>query len=251
MPNEKEIKDFLDEETPDFEKSEDTLIDDVTKESKETEGTEGTEEGKTEAVPFHKDPKIQKYVDRQIAKAIESIPKTKEVQKSNEDEDDYYARLIGNDTSEKIAMIKEAKARDESLLKQAEERAWNRLTETQRQEAEEEKKAIEMLDSSLENIEQQYSVDITSNTPVSRKLRTDFLKFAEKLAPKDSEGNIVDYPDMSTAFEIFNEKNAKNQDKAKDLASRSMSRSSEVKQPQEKITFDNMDNFFDRMFSKN
>jgi len=256
-----ETNDFLEQPNTDFNKSENELdvLDEGSQEDNtqggtqeegdETDGNEnGDENGKkVDTVPFHKDPKVQRYVERQIAKAMESIPKP--VVDTPKDEDDYYARLIGNDTPEKVAMIREAKERDEKLINQAEERAFSRLTESQKQEAEADKKALEQLDSSLEDIEEQYSVDITSNTPVARKLRVDFLKFAERLAPKDRDGNIVDYPDMNTTFEMFQEKKPTKQDKAKDLASRSMNRSAEVSdKPKEKVTFDNVDNLFERMF---
>lgn len=245
------VEDFLDNvDEPDFGSESDSMEVEPEKETTEPKAEEVKDET---PLPFHKDPKVQRFIDRQVAKALESKGTVeRESVRESKSEDDYYERLIGNDTPEKIAMIREAKARDERLLTQAEERAWNRLSETKKQELEADTKAEEELDSSLEDIEESYSVDITSNDPIAKKLRVDFLKFAEKLAPKDRNGNIIDYPDMHSAFETFQERKvAPVSTRAKDLASRSIGRSSEVSnKPQERVTFDNMDSIFERMFSK-
>lgn len=248
------VEDFLDnvDESSDFASESDPM-------ELGTEETPVTEEPAEEVieekpVPFHKDPKVQRFIDRQVAKALESRGSAERefVRESKTDEDDYYERLIGNDTPEKIAMIREAKARDERLLAQAEERAWNRLTEAQQKELQADAEAEEELDNSLEEIEESFGVDITSNSPVARKTRVDFLKFVEKIAPKDRNGNLIDYPDMVSAFETFQErKQAPTSTRAKDLASRSIGRSAEVSnKPQERVTFDNMDSVFERMFGK-
>ena len=240
------VQDFLDSES-EFGSESDPL--EVVEETKVEPTTEVTEEVKEEPLPFHKDPKVQRFIDRQVAKALETKGSAEKefVRETKQETDDYYERLIGNDTPEKIAMIREAKARDERLLEEAEKRAFSRLSAEKQKEIEDENNAKEQLDSSLENIEEQFSVDITSNDPVAKKLRVDFLKFAERLAPKDQDGNIIDYPDMTTAFETFQErKTAPTSTRAKDLASRSVGRSSEVSsKPQERITFDTFDRFLE------
>lgn len=241
------------DESSDFGSESDPMetVEEAPAEDTETEIEEVAEE---KPMPFHKDPKIQRFIDRQVAKALESrgTPEKEFIRETKAEEDDYYERLIGNDTPEKIAMIREAKARDERLLAQAEERAWNRLTEAQQKEIEADAQAEEELDNSLDEIEETFGVDITSNSPVARKTRVDFLKFVEKIAPKDRDGNLIGYPDMLSAFETFQErKTAPASTRAKDLASRSIGRSAEVSnKPQERVTFDNMDSVLERLLGK-
>ncbi len=185
---------------------------------------------KEKPVPFHQDPRVHKFINREIEKRLKDI-KIPEPERQNDtkEDDDYYTRLIGNDTPEKVAMIREAKARDERMLEQAEERAFNRLSEREQEEFVAEKDAEDELTNAFESIEETYDVDISSNSPQARKTRLEFVSFVEKIAPK-RDGVIVDYPDMDSAWETFSEmkKSSTQPSRAKELASRSMSRSAET-----------------------
>lgn len=202
-------------------------------------------------LPFHKDPKVLRFIEKEISKRAPQVQEVKEVKK--DDEDDYYIRLIGNDTPEKLAMIREAKSRDERLLQQAEDRAYNRVSSEKQRELDAERKAEEELTNSIDDIEESFNVDLTSKDPVARKARVDFLNFVEKIAPKNAQGEIVAYPDMLSAYETWNETKARPQpSRAKDLASRSMSRSGDaVAKPTERITFDNIDSFIEQAIKNN
>jgi hypothetical protein len=246
---ENEEKDFLKDlmqEGDEFAENPDPFADDEPEKEPEEEV-----EPEEKALPFHKDPKVQRYVEKQIAKALEGHKPEEPTRKVDEDEDDFYVRLIGNDTPEKLSMIKEARARDARLLDQAEERSFARLTKSQQEAIEADNLEEETLDNALEEIEEGFNVDLTSNTPVARKTRIDFMKFVERIAPKDRNGNVTDYPDMQAAFETFQSTRQTQPSRAKDLASRSMNRSSEVSnKPQEKVTFDSFDNFLDTFRKK-
>lgn len=228
---------------------------DLLKEEPISEPSTQDETKEEEKVPFHKDPKVQRYLEKEIAKRIEGIEKKIDAKPEvkHEDDDDYYVRLIGNDTPEKIAFIKEAKAREERMLQQAEERAFNKLSEERERELREEKEAEEYLVNAIDDLEDTFNVDLTSKDPVAKKTRVDFLKFVEKIAPKDSEGNIINYPDMTSAFETFQATRPKNNsnEKAKDLASRSMSRSGDsISTPEKRVTFDNIDEVLRELANK-
>lgn len=206
-------------------------------------------------LPFNKDPKIQRFIDKQIAKALESKGSSEQNFKrevTSDDVDDYYTRLIGNDTPEKLSMIREAKARDERMLEEATERAFNRLTNEQKQSIEADREAEEQLETSLEDIEESFGVDLLSETPTARKTRTDFMKFVERIAPKNSRGEVIDYPDMNSAFETFQEtrKTSTQPNRAKELASRSMARGGEAQPIPERISFDNADSIIDRILGR-
>lgn len=205
-------------------------------------------------LPFNKDPKIQKYLDKrekEIEERIKNSIQKDEKPATQQVDDDYYVRLIGNDTPEKVAMIKEAVARDERMLQQAEERAFNRLSQAEQEELQADQEAEEELDNAFDNIEETFDVDITSNNPLAQKTRQEFVSFVEKIAPKDRNGDIVDYPDMVQAYETFSElkKSTATPSRAKELASRGMSRSSEA--PTVKDTKGlNFDNIIDHITSQ-
>ncbi len=243
----KAVKNFLGELEKDVNPFEDNLKDPFAKE--ETQKQEVTEEKVEKPLPFNKDPKIQKFIEKELDKRLKDF-KVEPAKETKADEDDYYARLIGNDTAEKVAMIKEAKARDERMLQQAEERAFNRLSQKEQETLKAEQEAEAELENAFDSIEENYGVDISSNNPIAKKSRQDFISFIEKIDPKNARGEIVDYPDMPSAWETFQqiEKATKTPSRAKELSSRSMSRSAETQVEQTKRpTWDTADAFIESL----
>lgn len=245
----KAVKNFLGEvEANPFE---DNLKDPFLQETPQEEAV--TENKVEKPLPFNKDPKVQKFIDKEIEKRLKDfkVEPTKEVTKVD---DDYYVRLIGNDTPEKVAMIKESQARDERMLQQAEERAFNRLSQKEQEAVKAEKEAEAELENAFDNIEETYDVDISSTNPIAKKTRQDFVTFIERIAPKNSRGEIVDYPDMTSAWETFQEvqKATKQPSRAKELASRSMARSAETTVEQiKRPSWDSVDAFIESLGKKN
>jgi len=110
------------------------------------------------------------------------------------------------------------------LEKTARERALEEMKKTLREEKEQEKRAQaeaeESLEEILENVEENHHVDFSDTT-----LRKGFLTLLEKLSPKDSEGNIIEYADADSVWEVYEATRQKSQSRAKELASRSLTRS--------------------------
>lgn len=200
-------------------------------------------------LPFNKDPKVLKFIEKELDKRLKDRIQEVERPQETKVDDDYYVRLIGNDTPEKVAMIKEAIARDERMLQQAEERAFNRLSAVEQEEAKADQEAEEELDTAFENIEGTFDVDFS--TTLGRKTRSEFVSFVEKIAPKDRNGDIVDFPDMLQAFETFSElkRSTATPSRAKELASRSMARSSEAPSTKDTKSL-NFDNIIDHITSQ-
>lgn len=246
--NNSAVNDFLGEFSNNKEVNpfEDNLKDPFVEETKDE-----VVEKEDKPLPFNKDPKIQKFIEKEISKRLESFKGREEEKPATQQEvDDYYIRLIGNDTPEKVAMIKESIARDEQRLQMAEERAFNRLSQKEQDEVRADQEAEEELGNAFDNIEENYDVDITSNNPVARKTRQEFVSFVERIAPKDRNGDVIDYPDMNSAWETFSEikKATSTPSRAKELASRSMARSAETTvKPQEKSNWDAADAFIESL----
>lgn len=220
-------------------------------ETKPAVKVEETEEDKP--LPFHKDPKVQRYVEKEIDKRLKEVKPTETEKFVKEtkavDDDNYYERLIGNDTPEKVAMVREAKARDERLIQIAEDRATARLATEREKATEEDKKAQEELRQGFENIEETYNVDLTSNNPRATQIRSEFVDFITRIAPKNSEGEVVAFPDLEASFEAFIEKKkSPTNTRAKELASRSMARSTDASNTP--VVKDNSWAAVDKMFAK-
>lgn len=186
-------------------------------------------------VPFAKDPKIQRYIQKELDKRIKDIklPEAKEtVRESIQEADsvlDAFTMIIGNDTAEKkMALEKLAKGlseRDERTYK----RAVTEIQSIQQRQTEDDKKAEAELVQGLESIEEEFEVDITSNTPQAKKTRGEFVDFIARIAPKNGDGDITSYPDMAQAFVLFRDISKKaSPNRAKELASRGIERSGEA-----------------------
>lgn len=194
-----------------------------------------------EPLPFHKDPKVQRYIQKEIAKAQKSQPSVERqfIEDTKQDDDEGTAileRIIGNDTPEKVAAIKDFKKYLSSLEEKGADRAMNQLQQREEEARQEEAQASEEIEEGFENIEDTFGVDISSNTPTARKTRNEFIDFIKRVAPKDSEGNVTALPDLTETFELYQSTQTKpSNTRAKELASRSMARSSSMSEtPQEK-----------------
>lgn len=89
------------------------------------------------------------------------------------------------------------------------------------------------VDSSLEDLEDEHGIDLTSDTPAGRKNRADFLTMVEKFSPKDGNGNIQDYADFDEVFDVFQQtrKSGRDNSQNKSLASRGMARGGSSARP--------------------
>lgn len=206
-------------------------------------GSKDENAGDEKPLPFHKDPKLQRYIQKEIAKGLSQnkAPATtatekfiKESTSTADEADELLTRIIGNDTPEKRQAVADFKRYLASLEDKGAQKALAKLQEEAAREKAEEAQAQEQLQSGFEDIEDQFGVDLSGSTAVSRKLRGDFIDFIRRVSPKDGEGNVVSFPDLVETFTVFQDVNKKpqNNSKAKDLASRGMDRSSTTSAPQ-------------------
>lgn len=134
-------------------------------------------------------------------------------------------RIYGDATPENKEATEILKNSLRSLEDAATERALERFKEIQRQEKDEERKAAQELDTMLEELEDDYKVDLTSNTTD----RQNFLKLLEKMSPKDEHGQIERYADHHSVYEIFKaQKTTKPDTRTREISGRSMTQSGQA-----------------------
>ncbi len=230
MANETRVDEFLgdltrEESDPFDNKSPDILPTNQTEEIQEEE--------EPKVLPFHKDPKVQKYIEREIAKRIPE-QREPEVEETTTDIDEVLTRIIGNDTPEKISAIKDFKRVILEREDRGAEKALNYLQSQREAEDREEQEADDELESGFEAIEDNHGVDITSDLPQARKLRGEFINFIRKVAPKNSDGEVIEFPDFEQTFEVFQStRETQTNNRAKELANRSTERGSNSFAPNE------------------
>ena len=222
------------------------------------EVTEEVKEDKPE--PFHKNPKFKKLVEqnKELSEKLEQLSERQQFVKdtASEDSDDLTSvlnRIIGTDSDEKLSAIKDFKKALSGIKDDARNEALEYFKTQQEQAKIAEKQAERQLDEAFESIEESYGVDLTSNAPLARKTRADFITFVQRIAPKNSDGEISEYPDFNEAFDVFKSMSKATAPKvdnsrAKDIASRSMSRSTETQtaKPTQRLSWDNIQSIFDK-----
>ncbi len=120
---------------------------------------------------------------------------------------------------------------------QAKEDALREVRDAQEQSAAMEREYEQFIDTTLENLEDSYNVDLTSDAPTARKARREFLTLLQSLSPKDDNGIVTDYADFDATWNLYQTqrsagKSTETVNRAKDLSDRSMERSSSAA-PQE------------------
>lgn len=105
----------------------------------------------------------------------------------------------------------------------AKREAIQEFEERQRKEAQEAKAAENIIDSALEALEDQYDVDLTSNSPAARKARSEYLDLVERISPKDENGEISEFGDFGAAWELYSQKReSADNTRQREIADRSM-----------------------------
>lgn len=95
------------------------------------------------------------------------------------------------------------------------------------------------IDNELEDLEDTFDVDLTSDAPAARKARKEFLELVQKVSPKDATGNITNYADFNSTFELYkgSKKEVKpDNSRQKEIAAKTMQGSSNGAQPQKQFT---------------
>lgn len=140
--------------------------------------------------------------------------------------DERLIRLYGPENTEAIKLTQELLA---DTRKAAREEAIRDFEERQAAKAREEAESERFIDSELEAIEDEFNIDLTSDSPKARRARTEFLTMVSKLSPKDAQGNIISYADFQETWEIYQSRATKEKNesaaKSKELAARSMEQS--------------------------
>jgi hypothetical protein len=230
------LKDVGSDKNDEFKPKDDIFGEDSEKKTIDEPEVEVKKEEKP--LPFHKDPKVQNFLKKEIEKAredfLKNLPPREE--KENDEAEEILTRIIGNDTPERVQAIKDFKKYLHSLEEKGAERALRQLEESEKAEQEETEKSVQKLEEGFERIEESYGVDLSSGAPLARKTRNEFIDFIQKISPKDSDGEIIEYPDLEGAFETFQtmSKSSSSTNRAKDLASKGLQKSTTASATEQK-----------------
>ena len=183
-------------------------------------------------IPFNQDPKIAKFIEREVEKKLKDYTPTatetfrEETKAESDDILDTLTRIVGNDTPEKISAVKDLRRALGSLEEKGAERALKQLQEDANEERQAEVEAQNELADGFADIESTFNVDLTSQK--AQDERSKFVDFIKEVAPKDDDGQVMEYPDLVATYKLFKQVNKPDNSRAKDLASRSMGSSKDA-----------------------
>lgn len=195
----------------------------IESEQKEELGEPEVKEEVEKPLPFHKDPKIQKFIEREIAKRIPE--KTEETTQESIDRfEEFATKLFGNDTPENIAKSKEFKNILHNISEETYQKSLQYNESKRQEELAVEKEYENRIADTFEEIEEKYGIDL--HAPQNKKLRVKFIDTWEKMSPKEN-GEISELADGVETFGMFQSmyKTQTSAPRAKELASKTMERS--------------------------
>lgn len=130
-------------------------------------------------------------------------------------------RIYGVDSPEAREATEILKSELARVREEATQAALTALEERNSRETQAVQEAEKQLDGMLEDIEDEFDVDM------SQQDRTNFFKLLERMSPKDKDGNIIQYADHLAVWEDYQTRIQKPVDNtAKNLSARSMTNGS-------------------------
>jgi hypothetical protein len=227
MPN--ETQQFLDE----FKKPEDNndpfafLEKPSEKPAEETQGNETPAEGAPEPRNRREKRLMEKLQSEReaaiaLAAKLDAITQSQTTRSESAEWEKSIERIYGDSTPELREATELLKASVRGAKEEAKREALAEFQRIRQEEQQAVSKAEGRIESMLEEIEDEYNADLSSGAH-----RTEFLKLIEKMSPKDSNGNIVEYADHHAVWEIYQEKVSRNKpvNPAKDIVARGMTAS--------------------------
>lgn len=149
---------------------------------------------------------------------------------------DKWLRIYG-DTPESRTAWQLNKELFDDYAAQARKGAIEEIEQRSVEATKQQKQFESFIDKELEEIEDQYNVDVTSDAPAARKARREFLEMVQSLSPKGEDGTITDYADFGATWEQYQSSREKRDtSRQKNIADRSMERSGSSAQQEKQPT---------------
>lgn len=172
--------------------------------------------------------KLQKERESNIAmsarvQALSEVDKFRGETKADELEE-MVSRIYGTDKPENAAATDLLLKSMRGFSDRAKREAIEEFRSEQQAQAAQVNKEVETLEGYIEQIEDQYGIDLSSSA-AGREKRAQYIELLEKLSPKQN-GEVTDYADPFETYELFASRQAPN--RSKELASRGMVRSRPV-----------------------
>lgn len=148
--------------------------------------------------------------------------------------DPDLVRMYGPENTEAARIHQNLLAK---YAKQAEEQALQRFQQSAATERAEAQRIRSVIEGHIEDIEEEYGVDLSSGSPKANRERERFLGLIEKLSPKDEDGNVENFVDFAETWELYQSRQDKLSDNTqrKEIAARTMQKSGTTTQTTQRV----------------
>ncbi len=193
-------------------------------------------------LPFAKNPKVQRFIEKKVKAMLDDQigqfkpVETKVIDNSTNTDVPYeWLAMYGDNEDSRKAWKFQSKLMDDYKTRAKDEALAEFRSEQERATAET-AQFQSIIEDSLDSIEDEFNVDLTSNSPAAKKARGEYLDLVQRLSPKDGAGNVTSYADFHEVWDIYQaSKVAPNNSRQKELASRSTTKANEA--PAEKVEY--------------
>ncbi len=152
-----------------------------------------------------------------LAAKLDNITQAQAIRTESAEWEKSIEKIYGDSTPELREATELLKASMRGIKDEAKREALAEWQATQAKQQEAIANAEKRIDSILEEIEDEANIDLSQGPH-----RDGFLKLLEKMSPKDSNGNIIEYADHSAVWEIYQGQIKKPVNPAKEMAARAM-----------------------------
>ena len=219
MPNETQ-EEFLKDLNPDLHP--DVLTDNLNPQAEQATEDEESTEDKFNRRERRLQSKLQAERESAIALAARLDALTEAQRFRQESEPEEYLKAVEKIYGTQTPEAAEATELLKTAIQGAERRATERAIEQFREEQQSEHESVAVeernLDEMIETIESETGQEMDDQT------RQGFFQLLERLSPKDRDGNIIEYADPDAVWEELQAYRQPQNNRARDLAARSMVR---------------------------
>lgn len=172
-------------------------------------------------------------MNKELVERVASLAEKQDAQQAQSTLDEYLSkveRIYGTQTPEAreaTEILKDTLRGIYEASRKDSEQRYESLMQSQQASAQEQAEIAEAeseLDGFLDDIEDEYGVDMTSNTREAEARRQAFFQGLERYSRKQ-DGVVIDYADPIAVWEQVQTRSSTQTSKAKDIASRAMTRS--------------------------
>ncbi len=187
-------------------------------------------------MPFAKNPKVQRFIEKKVNEMLSThinnqAPREVPSKQPTTDLPPEWLAMYGDNEESRRAWTLQERLLD-NYKNQAKQEAIAEIRSEQERADEAVREFEQVIETSLDELEETHGVDLTSNSPAAKKARNEYLDLVQRLSPKDRDGNVTSYADFHEVWDIYQStKSGPDASRKQNLAARAAPRPTDTPTP--------------------